>query len=262
MLVDGVRPRANRPTVTALPQLELLLVRHGQSTGNLAARRAESAGVETIEADVRDADVPLSDTGRQQAEALGGWLASLPADERPDAAWSSPFLRARDTAAIALERADLALPIRIDERLRDRDLGVTDRLTSTGIRARFPQEARRRKWLGKFYYRPPGGESWADVAFRVRSVLADLERQPATRVLVTAHDVVVMMFRYVLEGLDEAGILEVGRANGVRNGSVTRLVREEPGRWRLADYNMVPGDAPRTKEAPLADAVTGDEQGQ
>lgn len=244
-----------------MPQLELLLVRHGQSTGNLAARRAESAGVETIEVDVRDADVPLSDTGREQAEALGRWLAALPPDERPEAAWSSPFLRARHTAATALEHAGLALPVRVDERLRDRDLGVTDLLTSAGIRARFPQEAERREWLGKFYYRPPGGESWADVAFRVRSVLMDLERQPATRVLVAAHDVVVMMFRYVLEGLDEATVLDVARTDGVRNGSVTRFVREEPGRWRLTDYNVVPGDAPTTNEPPVADAVTGDEEG-
>ena len=36
----------------------------------------------------------------------------------------------------------------------------------------YPDEAKRRDLLGKFYYRPPGGESWADVALRIRSVLA------------------------------------------------------------------------------------------
>ena len=39
---------------------------------------------------------------------------------------------------------------------------------------RFPFEAQRRQWLGKFYHRPPGGESWADVALRLRFFLAEL----------------------------------------------------------------------------------------
>ena len=50
---------------------ELWLVRHGESTGNVAATGAERAGAELIEIDVRDADVPLSQVGREQAEALG-----------------------------------------------------------------------------------------------------------------------------------------------------------------------------------------------
>ena len=45
-------------------------------------------------------------------------------------------------------------------------------MTRSGIREQYPEEAQRRDLLGKFYYRPPGGESWADVALRVRSLLA------------------------------------------------------------------------------------------
>ncbi len=64
--------------------------------------------------------------------------------------WSSPYVRALETARLALEGTGLDLPIRVDERLRDRELGVLDLLTMQGVKARFPQEPERRRWLGKF----------------------------------------------------------------------------------------------------------------
>ena len=73
----------------------LAVVRHGQSTGNVIAEEAEVGGLETIDIPERDADVPLSDTGREQAEADGRWLADRPTEERPDIANISPYLRAR-----------------------------------------------------------------------------------------------------------------------------------------------------------------------
>lgn len=246
-----------------MPVTEILLVRHGQSTANVAASQAESSGAERIEVTARDADVELSDTGQEQARALGTWLRDLPADHRPDAVWSSPYRRARDTARTALEEAGLDLPVLLDERLRDRDLGITDTLTTAGVRARFPEEAERRAWLGKFYHRPPGGESWADVALRVRTLLADLERQDRyERVLITCHDAVVLLFRYVCENLDEEGILEIGRSHGVRNASVTRFVRDEGGTgWSLADYNvedhLSDEGAPVTDEPNVSQEATG-----
>ena len=48
----------------------LVLVRHGESLGNLADRAARDAGAERLDLDVRDADVDLSDNGQRQAEAL------------------------------------------------------------------------------------------------------------------------------------------------------------------------------------------------
>ncbi|WP_052436501.1 histidine phosphatase family protein [Georgenia sp. SUBG003] len=249
---------------------EIVLVRHGESAANVAASRAEAAGAEIIDVPARDADVELSPAGREQAAALGSWLRNLPGDRRPEAVWSSPYRRALDTARTALRVADVEVPLRVDERLRDRDLGITDTLTTAGVQARHPEEAQRRQWLGKFYHRPPGGESWADVALRVRSFLADLDRQTRhERVLLTCHDVVVLVFRYVCEELDEARILEIGRTDGVRNAAVTRLVREGEG-WRLADYNLDAHlereHAPRTDEPSAVqenvdagrDAVRGD----
>jgi len=241
---------------------ELLLVRHGESLGNVAAAEARRAGAEVIDVPARDADVELSPTGVEQAEALGRWLAGLSAADRPDAVWSSPFRRAVDTARTALDVAGLDLPVRVDERLRDRDLGITDTLTTAGIRNRYPEEAERREWLGKFYYRPSGGESWADIALRVRSVLADLERlRHHRRVLITCHDAVLLVFRYVCEGMDEASVLEVSHTQSVRNAAVTRLVREEDAdEWTLAEFNSA--DHLRDQGVPVtAQHPASDEQG-
>ncbi|WP_298459120.1 histidine phosphatase family protein [uncultured Cellulomonas sp.] len=220
---------------------ELLLVRHGESLGNTAARAAQAAGEELIDVPARDPDVELSDVGVEQARALGHWLADLPGGERPEAVWSSPYVRAAETARLALEVGDRSVPVVHDERLRDRELGVLDRLTAAGVEARLPDEAARRRWVGKFYYRPPGGESWADLALRVRSVLADLDRyEDGRRVLVVCHDAVIMVIRYVCEGLSEADVMAAGRAAAVQNASVTRLVRAPGERlWSMDTFNAV-----------------------
>ena len=114
--------------------------------------------------------------------------------------------------------ASSALPVLLDERLRDRELGVLDLLTRVGVTNRFPLEAQRRQWWGKFYHRPPGGESWADVALRVRSFLRDLPDAPGDpRAVLFVHDAVVMLLRYVCEGLDEHTLLQLQSSDPVRN---------------------------------------------
>jgi broad specificity phosphatase PhoE len=218
----------------------LLLIRHGESAGNVAREAAESSGAEVIDIAWRDADVPLSDLGRTQAQALGGWLAERHGDVR--AVWSSPYRRARDTAQIALDAAGANHHVRVDERLRDRELGVLDRLTSRGVQARFATEAERRRVLGKLYYRPPGGESWADVALRLRSFLHDLEYESTISgsVLICCHDVVILLFRYILERLDEATVLDLGARSSIATASITRLVRPSLGSaWQAVEFGAV-----------------------
>ncbi|MGK5557279.1 histidine phosphatase family protein [Actinomadura kijaniata] len=216
----------------------LILTRHGESTGNVAYRAAYERGAEETGILERDADIPLSEAGRLQAEGLGRWLAALPEGERPTLVLTSPFLRAAETARIALEQAPYTVPVRVDERLRDRDQGVFEGLTSFGIRARFPGEYTRKRRIGKFYYRPPGGESWADLALRLRSLYRDLhEQEPGGRVLAVAHDAIVVMTRYVVEGLSEAQILEIEKTP-IGNCSVSRW-RHDGGRLCPIVYNDI-----------------------
>src|SRR5262249_3682762 len=79
-----------------------------------------------------------------------------------------------------------------------------------------------RNRVGKFYFRPPGGESWCDVILRLRSMLDTMTRgYRGENVLIVAHQVVVNCFRYLFERLDEEAILEADRNQDVPNCSVT-----------------------------------------
>jgi 2,3-bisphosphoglycerate-dependent phosphoglycerate mutase len=199
----------------------LYLVRHGQSQGNVARDAADEAGLHEIDIDVRDVDVPLSGLGVHQAEAAGRWFASMPRSECPEVILSSPYLRAKQTAEIICKQDALAGgPVRtiVDERLREREFGIFDRLTTVGIRERFPEEAAHRRRLGKFYHRPPGGESWADVILRLRSAMNTINLHYCDkRVLIVCHQVVVLCFRYILEALDEETILKIDKQGDVLN---------------------------------------------
>ena len=208
----------------------LWLVRHGQSAGNVARDVADAAGHSIIDIPFRDMDVPLSALGERQAQALGHWFARMPEGERPQAVLASPYIRARQTAEAVCRAGGIATGVErliIDERLREREFGVFDRLTTTGIREKYPDLAEHRALLGKFYHRAPGGESWADVILRLRSALDTISLHHADRrVLIVCHQVVVLCFRYILEEMDEAGILAVGRESNVLNCGVCEYAFE------------------------------------
>lgn len=219
-----------------MPLTTLWLVRHGESIANIAASRAEREGLDTVPIDIRDADVPLSDTGAEQARALGSWLATHSGGI--GTYWSSPYLRARETLALAAQEAGVDATAALDERLRDRELGVLDLLTWRGVRQRYPEEAARRARLGKYYHRPPGGESWADVMLRLRSFAHDEFGPAEGTALLVAHDAVVMLLIGMLLPLPESELMEFAADHTVLNASVTRLDFTE-GRWRLTSFSDV-----------------------
>jgi probable phosphoglycerate mutase len=232
---------------------ELILVRHGESAGNVARDAAEAGGEQWIEIADRDMDVALSSRGVEQAQALGHWLTKQ--EQAPAVTIASPYERAAQTARIALESSDLDVPLVLDERLREREFGILDRLTKRGIVERFPEQAEARSRVGKFYYRPPNGESWCDVALRVRSALDSISREFVDEtVLVVAHEVVILMFRYVLEHLSEAEVLSIGSETQLLNCSVSRYIPDpsESFGMRLHAYNeavaLAIDQAPITRE--------------
>jgi broad specificity phosphatase PhoE len=197
----------------------LTLIRHAQSAGNVANDAALAAGLPELDLAQRDMDVPLSELGEAQAEHLGEWFRGAPT---PSAVLASPYRRAVDTAAIALGSAGLCPRVRLDERHRAREFGILDRLTKVGIEARHPEQAAARAFLGKFFHRPPGGESWADVASRVRDVYASLRMDHVDgHVVVVTHQAVITLFRYVLEELTEAELLALDKSEQVANTAVT-----------------------------------------
>ena len=227
--------------MTARPSpARLMLIRHAESEGNLADLRAHETHAPRLELDARDADVELSATGRRQAAALGDWLATLDHDSRPTAVFSSPYARASSTADVIAKSLGLAGPVAQDERLRERDLGMFDGLTGLGIRDLFPEEAERRGRIGKFYYRPPGGESWA--TWSCASAASSDRRWPSSMIsgsVVVSHQAVILNFRYVLEGLTEAEVLEIDTGPPLANCSLTTYRRNDAGTLELESFNDV-----------------------
>jgi broad specificity phosphatase PhoE len=203
----------------------LWVVRHGESIGNLAREQARKAGLPALSLDLRDPDVPLSNLGREQSQALGRWFGTLPPEEGPEVMLVSPYIRTRETAMlIAREAGPPIAPgaLVLDERLREKELGILDLLTEEGIATHQPEQARFRHMLGKFYHRPPGGESWCDVILRLRSFLDTVSLHYAgCRLLVVTHQVVILCLRYLLEGLTEEQLLAIDRDGAVANCAVT-----------------------------------------
>jgi len=161
------------------------LVRHGETDWNRERRIQGST------------DIPLNDTGREQARATGALLAS----RRWTALVASPLSRAAETARLIGEHVGLGEP-ELEHRLVERDYGAAEGLTGTEIDALYPDGAD-----------VPGREPREAVAVRAVDALHDLAaRHPGEAVIVVAHGGVI---RSVLESVDP------GRHRGmITNGSV------------------------------------------
>lgn len=145
--------------------IRLLLARHGETVPN---RRGVLLG--------RD-DPPLTDRGREQARALAGWVSAL----EPSRVISSPLSRCFETAATVADAC--SLEVVAEERLVELDYGEWEGLSFDDI----PDEASSR-WRADAHFRPPGGESLADVQERVGAWCRELGRsQDDTTVVAVSH---------------------------------------------------------------------------
>ena len=147
----------------------LLLARHGETDWNRDGRWQGHT------------DIELNELGREQARALAASLDGEPID----AVYSSDLRRAHETAEIVA--AARGLEVHTDPRLREIYFGRWEGLTTTEVRARFPEEAER--WFsddGSSSF--GGGETYVDMGERVVSALADIaEAHPDGNVLVILH---------------------------------------------------------------------------
>ena len=147
----------------------LLLLRHGQ-TELSRQRRYSGRG-----------DPELTDIGRRQAADAARYLSQKGGIA---AVVSSPLQRARATATAAADA--LGLPVRVDDDLIETDFGEWEGLTFLEAAQRHPDVHGR--WLRDTGLRPPGGESFDDVAARVHRVRDRIvaDYGPST-VLVVSH---------------------------------------------------------------------------
>jgi len=134
----------------------------------------------------------------------------------------------------------------LDERIREKEFGILDGLTKEGIKMLHPHEKERKELNGKYYYRPPGGESYPDVNLRVHDFIGMMLRECGSEnVLVVCHSVVVLSFRRLLERLTEKDVLGVDadKEREPKNCSITWYTFDAshgpPGKLRLKEYNVV-----------------------
>lgn len=216
---------------------ELVLIRHGQSERNVAKDAAKAAGNKvSYVGDVRDQDTPLTALGQGQSLAVGAFLRDNP---RYDVMLVSPYQRTKQTARAIIQGLGYTPEVVIDERLREIEFGLLDGLTAEGVKTKYPEEVARKLKEGKYWYRPPGGESRPDVALRIGAILGTLTREYTNqRVLVVCHSVVVLIFRRLLERWSEEEYMQVDREDDVKNCSMTTYTTSELGmKLILQQYN-------------------------
>lgn len=200
----------------------LYLVRHGETDWNRERRIQGST------------DIPLNDTGRDQAAAT----ARLLARRSWDAIYSSPLSRAFETGAIIAAELGMPGPIAVDS-LVERAYGEAEGLSDPELSTRFPADAP-----------VPGRESREEVVARVFPALMELaERHSGEAILVVSHGGVI---RSILSTVDPDG-----RHGPITNGSVHSL-RHEDGSFRLIAFNdpldaesLVNGSDPLDEQNPI-----------
>jgi broad specificity phosphatase PhoE len=185
------------------------LARHGESDWN-AANRFQG-----------HRDRPLTDLGRRQADAL----AELVAQENVDAIYSSPLIRALETARIVAARTGREVT-ELDG-LREVDTGSWSGLSRAEVQERFPEGFER--WIA-------GGSGWEDgetyeeMGERVlRAIRAIAAAHPNGRVLVVSHGGPIRAVQSAAEGIElhEYRRLRPVEPNArlsavaVRNGTIT-----------------------------------------
>lgn len=155
--------------------MRLYLIRHGETESN---RLGLALGQQ---------DVPLNEQGRRQAERLGRALAK----EALGAVYSSPLLRARDTATAVA--APHGLPVRVEDRLIEMDVGEVDGLSFEEVGQRYPDLLR--TWMSDDGPSEPmpGGESLAQVLDRAWTWVENLATSHRReRVAAVTHNFVIL----------------------------------------------------------------------
>lgn len=220
--------------------IDLVLVRHGQSEGNLANERSRHGdhSAFTDEFNKRHSSTwRLTDRGIRQAQAAGLWIYHnmvLPFDRH----YTSDYVRAKETAA------NLDLPFAdwyIEGYLRERDYGELDVMQDDLRRANY-QHYLDQRVSNPFYSIPPNGEAMITTRFRVdRGLLGTLHRECSDkRVIVVCHGEVIYAVKMSLERLTEEAYRALmdsdDQSTKIYNGQIFHYTRHDPGTGKLARH--------------------------
>jgi len=212
----------------------LVLVRHGESEGNVATRAGKAGNLDIFTDEFRERpghDWRLTPTGVEQARITGLWIARFILDNGNAAFerfYVSPHRRTRETAGhLALMNAHwLKVP-----RLRERDWGDIESMSRQEYAEKYPDNARKKR-IDSLYWRPPGGESIAQVSeTRVQRFFDTLHREASGQsVIAVTHGEFIWATRFELErmGHEEWAVSESDAAQKIKNCQVVQYSRVDP----------------------------------
>lgn len=216
----------------SMPQ-DLVLVRHGESEGNVVQRAYKHGELTELPSnflDTHDWHYHLTPEGVAQAQAAGRWLTAQFGEiaESFDEHYVSPYIRTRETAA---HLGGSACAWLVDERLRERDWGVYNSVEPDERKKFFPHTERVRKQTS-LRWRPDGGESlMSEVMLRYRDWLDTLNREQSDkRVLAVSHGELMWVARYVHERMlpEEWEAADEDRSQRLVNTAILWYSRRNP----------------------------------
>ncbi|KPC49175.1 histidine phosphatase family protein [Amantichitinum ursilacus] len=198
----------------------LWLIRHGETAWNAIGRMQGHT------------DIPLNETGLEQADLLGRQLQKDNAQAHFAALYVSDLARARQTAQPGSHAIGLAMEL--DPQLRERNYGIYEGLTREQIAEQYPEGFAHIKARTPDY-QIPEGESLVQFSARTLDVLGRLaNKHPDQQILVVAHGGILDCAYRAATGIG----LEVPRGHALLNASINRLSFED-GHFRLLSWGDV-----------------------
>ncbi len=180
----------------------LVLVRHGESEGNIAVARSKKGDHSAYEGTFKERHSSLwrlSKEGQHQAMQTGEWIKEKLC-LKFDRYCASEYLRAMETAAL-LDIPDAKWFTEFY--LRERNWGQLDRASVLERTERF-QESLKEREIDPFYWTPPNGESLAELCIRIDRMIDTLHREcNGKNVIIVCHGEVMWAFRVRLERIPQ-----------------------------------------------------------
>jgi NAD+ kinase len=218
--------------------VNLFVIRHGESIGNLAKRMTEAGDHSLIEKlhNTHTAHWPLTKKGEEQAKKAGKFLVESFREEQLDIdrMYSSSFARAMQTSGhLGLTDGEW----RIEDRITERDWGELDKLTEEERKDRFAHALQMRE-VEPFFWAPPGGESFNSLVLRVRDFIASVARVGVENVIIVCHGEVMKAFRIIFMHLKpwEYAKMEFSKESleRVHNCQIDHYSRRNPETFQLS----------------------------
>jgi len=221
--------------------IDLILVRHGQSEGNVAhkaSRRGDNTFFTPTFREKHSRSFRLTDRGVEQAEAAGRWLQAN-VQQPLDRFYVSDYVRAKETAA------HLNLPAaawRVEFHLRERDMALMDNCPEDEKDRLFGLERRQYALDSFFSYPAGGGESIAVLAMRLKASMLEHWAREASdkRIIAVCHGHVMRALQMELEHLGRDDFIRLDTSeraeDKIRNCQILWYSRRDPDTHKLENH--------------------------